>query len=42
MSNFIGANERARAPYRSIVKRPPLALPGGARAVVWNIVNVEV
>ncbi|MDB5874117.1 MAG: polysaccharide deacetylase [Ramlibacter sp.] len=42
MSNPVGAGVRARAPYRSIVNRPPLALPGGARVVVWNIVNVEV
>lgn len=42
MSNPIGANVRARAPYQSIVKRPPLALPGCARVVVWNIVNVEI
>ena len=42
MSNPIGSSVRARAPYQSIVKRPPLVLPGNARVVVWNIVNVEV
>ena len=31
-----------RAPYSAIVDRPPLLLPGGARLVVWTIVNVEV
>lgn len=30
-----------RAPYSAIVDRPPLKLPGGARMVVWAIVNVE-
>jgi peptidoglycan/xylan/chitin deacetylase (PgdA/CDA1 family) len=34
---------RDRAPYSAIVDRPPLPpLPGGARLVVWTIVNVEV
>jgi peptidoglycan/xylan/chitin deacetylase (PgdA/CDA1 family) len=34
---------RDRAPYSAIVDRPPLPpLPGGARMVVWTIVNVEV
>jgi peptidoglycan/xylan/chitin deacetylase (PgdA/CDA1 family) len=33
---------RERAPYSAIVDRPPLALPGGARMVVWTIVNLEV
>mgnify|MGYP000682724564 CR=1 FL=1 len=42
MSNPIGHSVRARAPYQSIVKRPPLKLPGNARVVLWNIVNVEV
>jgi len=37
-----GSSVRARAPYESIVKRPTLALPGDARVVIWNIVNVEV
>jgi peptidoglycan/xylan/chitin deacetylase (PgdA/CDA1 family) len=31
-----------RLPYSAIVDRPPLKLPGGARMVVWPIVNVEV
>src|SRR3974390_1685275 len=30
-----------RLDYSPIVARPPLALPGGARMVVWVIVNVE-
>ena len=30
-----------RVPYSAIIDRPPLALPGGARMVVWTIVNVE-
>jgi peptidoglycan/xylan/chitin deacetylase (PgdA/CDA1 family) len=42
MSTPIGSSVRARAPYQSIVNRPRLELPGGARVVVWNIVNVEV
>jgi allantoinase len=33
---------RDRAPYSAIVDRPPLRLPGGARVVVWTIVNLEV
>jgi peptidoglycan/xylan/chitin deacetylase (PgdA/CDA1 family) len=32
---------RERVPYSAIVDRLPLALPGGARMVVWTIVNVE-
>src|SRR5467141_1405507 len=32
---------RERAPYSAIVDRPPLRLPGGARLVVWTIVNLE-
>jgi peptidoglycan/xylan/chitin deacetylase (PgdA/CDA1 family) len=32
---------RDRAPYSAIVDRPPLMLPGGARLVVWTIVNLE-
>jgi allantoinase len=32
---------RDRAPYSAIVDRPPLKLPGGARLVVWTIVNLE-
>lgn len=32
--------ERLR--YSPIVDRPPLRLPGGARVVVWPVVNVEV
>ena len=31
-----------RVPYSAIVDRPPLKLPGGARMVVWTIVNLEV
>jgi len=31
-----------RLPYSPIIDRPPLRLPGGARVVVWPIVNVEV
>ncbi len=30
-----------RVPYSAIVDRPPLPLPGGARLIVWTIVNVE-
>ena len=33
---------RDRAPFSAIVDRPPLKLPGGARVVVWTIVNLEV
>jgi peptidoglycan/xylan/chitin deacetylase (PgdA/CDA1 family) len=33
---------RERAPYSAIVDRPPLRLPGGARIVIWSIVNLEV
>src|SRR5579871_4275004 len=32
---------RGRLPYSAIVDRPPLKLPGGARMVVWTVVNVE-
>ena len=32
---------RERVPYSAIVDRPSLSLPGGARMVVWTIVNVE-
>jgi peptidoglycan/xylan/chitin deacetylase (PgdA/CDA1 family) len=32
---------RERVPYSAIVDRPRLELPGGARMVVWTIVNVE-
>ena len=32
---------RERVPYSAIVDRAPLKLPGGARMVVWTIVNVE-
>jgi peptidoglycan/xylan/chitin deacetylase (PgdA/CDA1 family) len=31
-----------RLEYSAIVDRPPLKLPGGARLVVWPVVNVEV
>jgi allantoinase len=30
-----------RIPYSAIIDRPPLTLPGGARMIVWIIVNVE-
>jgi allantoinase len=33
---------RERIPYSAIVDRPKLALPGGARMVIWPIVNLEV
>src|SRR3954464_15777663 len=33
---------RDRAPYSAIVDRPPLVLPGGAKVIVWTIVNLEV
>jgi allantoinase len=33
---------RERAEYSAIVDRPKLELPGGARIVVWTIVNLEV
>jgi allantoinase len=33
---------RERCDYSAIVDRPPLKLPGGARIVVWTIVNLEV
>ena len=33
---------RERVAYSAIVDRPKLALPGGARIVVWTIVNLEV
>jgi peptidoglycan/xylan/chitin deacetylase (PgdA/CDA1 family) len=33
---------RDRAPYSAIVDRPRLELPGGARIIVWSIVNLEV
>ncbi len=32
---------RERVPYSAIVDRAPLKLPGGARMVVWSVVNVE-
>ncbi|HEV3240136.1 MAG TPA: polysaccharide deacetylase family protein [Casimicrobiaceae bacterium] len=32
---------RQRVPYSAIVDRPQLALPDGARMIVWTIVNVE-
>jgi allantoinase len=32
---------RDRVPYSAIVDRPPLKLPGGARMVVWSVVNIE-
>ena len=33
---------RERVEYSAIVDRPPMRLPGGARIVVWTIVNLEV
>ena len=33
---------RDRIAYSAIVDRPPLRLPGGARIVLWSIVNLEV
>ena len=33
---------RERTAYSPIVDRPPLRLPGGARLVLWPIVNLEV
>jgi allantoinase len=33
---------RERVPFSAIVDRPPLKLPGGAKVVVWTIVNLEV
>ena len=33
---------RERVEYSAIIDRPPLKLPGGARVVVWSIVNLEV
>jgi allantoinase len=33
---------RDRCQYSAIVDRPPLRLPGGARLVLWSIVNYEV
>src|SRR6185436_4486469 len=33
---------RERCDYSAIVDRPALKLPGGARIVVWTIVNLEV
>lgn len=32
----------ARLDYSSIIDRPPLTLPDGARMVVWPVINVEV
>ncbi|HEX7927792.1 MAG TPA: polysaccharide deacetylase family protein [bacterium] len=32
---------RDRSTYSAIVDRPPLKLPGGARLIVWSIVNLE-
>jgi len=31
-----------RLEYSAIIDRPPLKLPGGARVVVWPVINVEV
>ncbi|MGZ8209813.1 MAG: polysaccharide deacetylase family protein [Burkholderiales bacterium] len=35
-------NPSDRLEYSAIIDRPPLKLPGGARMIVWPIVNVEV
>jgi len=35
-------NPSQRLEYSAIVDRPPLKLPGGARVIVWPIVNAEV
>ena len=32
---------KERVPFSAIVDRPPLMLPGGARMVIWPIVNIE-
>lgn len=37
-----GKLPKDRIDYSAIVDRPPLKLPGGARLVVWPIVNLEV
>jgi allantoinase len=37
-----GMIPRDRVAYSAIVDRPPLRLPGGARIVVWTVVNLEV
>ena len=42
MNGSSGGDLRARLPYQSIVDRPRLKLPGGARVAVWCLVNVEV
>ena len=31
-----------RLEYSPMISRPPRKLPGGARVVVWPIINVEV
>lgn len=31
-----------RTPFSAIVDRPPLQFPGGAKVIVWSIVNLEV
>lgn len=41
MTERTGASVRGRVAYEPIHRRPPLALPGGARVAVWTIVNVE-
>ena len=33
---------RDRVAYSAIVDRPPMVLPGGARIILWSIVNLEV
>lgn len=42
MTTPLGSSVLARLPYQSIVRRPRLSLPGNARVVLWNIVNIEV
>jgi peptidoglycan/xylan/chitin deacetylase (PgdA/CDA1 family) len=37
-----GMKPGERLDYSAIVDRPPLKLPGGARLVLWTIVNLEV
>src|SRR5258707_3347204 len=37
-----GMKPGERMDFSAIVDRPPLKLPGGARLVLWTIVNLEV
>ena len=34
-------NPHDLVPFSAIVDRPKLKLPGGARMIVWTIVNIE-